>query len=89
MKQKDLIIIGLVAFITAILSIVLSGVLFGSPKKNPIKVPVVDKISSNFPSPQNDDNYKVFFNDKALNPTQLIQIGGNSNNTPFQNGTNQ
>ncbi|MBX4197094.1 hypothetical protein KW801_00875 [Candidatus Saccharibacteria bacterium] len=90
MKQKDLLIVGITAFVAAIFSIVLSGVLFGSPKKNPIKVPVVDKISSTFPSPQNDDNYKVFFNDKALNPTQLIQIGGsnNTNTKPFQN-TNQ
>jgi hypothetical protein len=86
MKQKELLIIGMTAFIAAIFSIILSGVLFGSPKKNPIKVPVVTKISSTFPSPQTDDSYKVFFNDKALNPTQLIQIGGSSNTQPFQNG---
>ena len=84
MKRKELMIIGLTAFIAAIFSIVLSGLLFGSPKKNPIKVPVVDKISSDFPSPQTDEQYKIFFNNKALNPTQLIQIGGNNNSAPFQ-----
>lgn len=84
MKQKELLIIGMTAFVAAIFSIFLSGILFGSPKKNPIKVPVVEKISSNFPVVQNDENYKPIFNDKALNPTQLIQIGGSSNTQPFQ-----
>jgi hypothetical protein len=84
MKRKELMIVALTAFIAAIFSIVISGVIFGSPKKNPIKVPVVDKISSEFASPQTDDQYKTFFNNKALNPTQLIQIGGSNNSTPFQ-----
>lgn len=86
MKQKDWIIIGAVGFVSAIISILLSGVIFGSPKKHPIKVPEVTPISSEFPSPQTDDSYKVFYNDKALNPTQLIQIGGNNNKAPFQGG---
>ncbi|MBX4201731.1 hypothetical protein KW803_02460 [Candidatus Saccharibacteria bacterium] len=89
MKQKEWLVIGAVAFITAILSFVLSGALFGSPKKNPIKIPEVTKISSTFPSPQTDEDYKVFFNDKALNPTQLIEIGGNNNPTIFHNNSGQ
>jgi hypothetical protein len=84
MKQKELLVIGMVAFVAAIFSIIVSGILFGSPKKNPIKVPVVEPISSSFPVVQTDDNYKAFFNDKALNPTQLIQIGGSNNTNPFQ-----
>ena len=88
MKQKDWVLIGAVGFISAILSIVLSGVIFGSPKKNPIKVPVVTKISPTFPIVQTDNNYTTFFNNKALNPTQLIQIGGNGNTAPLNN-TNQ
>jgi hypothetical protein len=84
MKQKELMLIGAVAFIAVIISFILSGIIFGSPKKNPIKVPVVTPISSNFPSPQTDSNYKKFFNGNALNPTQLIQIGGSGNTVPFQ-----
>jgi hypothetical protein len=85
MKQKDMVIMGGVAIVAALFSIVLSGVIFGSPKKNPIKVPVVHKISSTFPTTQTDD-YKAFLNDKALNPTELIQIGnGDNNKQPFQN----
>lgn len=85
MKRKDLLLIGGVAFIAAIFSFVLSGIIFGSPKKNPITVPVVNKISSDFPAVQNDTKYNSFFNDKALDPTQLINIQGNNNPTPFQN----
>ena len=84
MKQKDWVIVSAVGFISAIISIVLSGIIFGSPHKNPIKVPVVNKISSEFPVPQTDDTYKKFFNAQANNPTQLIKIGGNNNTTPFQ-----
>lgn len=88
MKNKEMLIIIGVAFVAGIFSIVLSGLLFGSPQKNPIKVPVVTKIDPVFPTVQSDDNYKKVFNDKALNPTQLIEIGGNDNKTPFQSSNN-
>lgn len=87
MKRKDILVIAAVGFIAAIFSFVLSGAIFGSPKSNPIKVPVVHKIDSSFPVVQNDSQYTSFFNDKALNPTELIQIGGTGNNQPFQNAT--
>ncbi len=87
MKRKDLLLIGLSACVAAILSFILSGIIFGTPKKNPIKVPVVNKISSTFPDVQNDTDYSGIFNNKALNPTQLIQIGGSDNNQPFQGST--
>ena len=90
MKRKDLMaLIGLVAFIAAILSFVMSGVVFGSPNKNPIKVPVVTPISSSFPDVKNESDYKNVFNNKALDPTQLIQIGSTNNQAPFQGGHNQ
>jgi hypothetical protein len=86
MKQKDLIIVGAVAFVTALFCFILSNSLFGSPKKNPIKVPEVEKITSEFHNPQIDAQYKVIFNNHALDPTQLIRIGGNNNKEPFQGG---
>jgi len=84
MKSKELAIIGGVAFVAAIFSFVLSGVIFGTPQRNPIKVPVVHKIDPSFPVVKSDSNYKTFFNEKALNPTQLIKIGNNKNKDPFQ-----
>lgn len=84
MKRKEIMIIGATAILAAIFSIILSGAVFGSPKKNAIKVPVVSKIDPVFPTPQTDETYNTFFNDKAIDPTQLIQIGDQSNATPFQ-----
>jgi hypothetical protein len=84
MKRKDFMILGAAAVIAAIFSIILSGALLGSPKKNAIKVPKVDTINALFPSPQTDDTYKPFFNQKAIDPTQLIQIGNQINAAPFQ-----
>jgi hypothetical protein len=83
MKQQQWLLIGGVAFIAAIFSFIISGMLFGNPQKNKIKVPVVTPISSSFPSVSTDDNYRPFFNSNALNPTQLIQIGGSNNTSPF------
>jgi hypothetical protein len=89
MKQKDLLVIGLVAVVAAIFSFVISGAIFGTSKENLIKVPEVQPISSSFPSPSTDETYQAFYNDKALDPTQLIQIGGNNNTAPFQDGSSQ
>ena len=84
MKRKDLLILSAVALISAVFSLILSNVIFGSPSKNPIKVPEVQKITSTFPVVSNDDDYKKIFNSQALDPTQLIKIGGSNNTTPFQ-----
>ena len=89
MKRNDALLIGLVAFIAVILSFVISNTVFGNPKKNAIKVPVVTPISSQFPLPQTDQSYKAFFNSNALDPTQLIQIGNNNNQVPFNQPANQ
>ncbi|PJE65025.1 hypothetical protein COU91_03805 [Candidatus Saccharibacteria bacterium CG10_big_fil_rev_8_21_14_0_10_47_8] len=83
MKKKDLTLIVGVVIVSCIFSIVLSNVALGPYKKQVIKVPVVQKISSSFPSPQADSEYKSFFNEQAINPTQLIKIGDKSNTAPF------
>lgn len=84
MKRQQLIVIAAVGLVSALLSIVISSAIFGTPKKNPIKVPVVQKISSDFPNPQTDDSYSKIYNSSAINPTQLIRIGDGNNNVPFQ-----
>jgi hypothetical protein len=89
MKRSEWIIVAVVGIIAAFISIIVSGALFGSPQKNPIKVPVVQKITADFPTPQTDDSYKDFFNSKAFDPTQIIQIGNGNNSTPFQAGPGQ
>ena len=85
MKRKEMLIFGAVGFVAAILSFVVSDMIFGNPKKQPIKVPVVQVISTDFPIVQSDENYKKIFHKKAINPTQLIKSGG-GNTKPFQGG---
>lgn len=78
MKQKDLALIIVVVFISAVVSLVVSKTLFSSPKNRQQAVEVVDPITSDFPAP--DSHY---FNSQSIDPTKLIKIGDNSNPTPF------
>jgi hypothetical protein len=83
MKQKDLITLVGAIFLGLLLSIGASKLIFATPANTQEQVPVVPAISSNFSTPS-----KQFFNDQSIDPTQLIQIGNNSNPTPF-NSVNQ
>lgn len=77
-KQKDMALIIVVAFFSMILSIFLSRALVSGPKNKDVKVEVIEPISADFPKP--DERY---FNSESINPTQLIRIQENSNNSPF------
>lgn len=78
MKQKDILLLIVVAIVSGVLSFVLSNVLFSSPEKRSQKVEVVDKISSDFPRPN-----KEYFNAESINPAQLVEIGKSTNPNPF------
>ncbi|HKR82229.1 MAG TPA: hypothetical protein VJR27_04510 [Candidatus Saccharimonadales bacterium] len=84
MKQKDVILIIVIAFISAVLSLVLSNILFASPKSRKQTIEVVDPITSDFSMPS-----KKYFNNSSIDPTQLIQIGNNNNQTPFNGQSSQ
>lgn len=83
MKRKELISILMVIVVSGIFSLLIATVLFNSPSKHSTKVPVAQAISSSFPDIKNDPNYNFFLNNKALDPTQPIQIGNSQNTTPF------
>lgn len=78
MKQKDIALIIVVAFFAAIFSLLLTKAVFVSSDKKQLSAETVDPISSEFNEPD-----KRVFNEGAINPTQLIQIGDGSNPTPF------
>jgi hypothetical protein len=80
-KQKDLTLIIGIAIVSAILSLVISGKLFASPKDRQQQVQTIQAISTNFPTPSSK-----YFNSGSIDPTQLIQIGNNANQTPFNGG---
>lgn len=77
MKQKDVALIIIVVFFAGVASFFLSGFIFKT-KNLSEKVETVEPISADFTQPD-----KKYFNSNAINPTQLIQIGKNSNNQPF------
>jgi len=83
MKQKDIVLIIVVVFISGVASYLISNALFGSAKNKVTKVEVVQKITSDF----NDKPDPKYFNSDSIDPTQLIQIGNNSNTQPFNNKT--
>ena len=78
MKQKDIAILIAVAAFAAIISFVLSNFIFASPQNREQQVEHMDAISAQFPMPPNEK----YFNDQAVNPAKLIEVGGNNQN-PF------
>jgi hypothetical protein len=78
MKQKDIVLIIVIVFVSGILSFFVSRLIFAAPQSRQQAVEVVDPISTDFPIPGSK-----YFNNNSIDPTQLIQIGGSSNLAPF------
>lgn len=78
MKRKDVAIIAVIVIVSAVISLVVSNMLFASPKNRKQQAEVVQPITSDFPKP--DSRY---FNTSSIDPTQQITIGGNANPDPF------
>lgn len=83
MKQKDIAIIIVIVFISAIASLFVSKAIFAPPKNRQQQVEVVLPITADFPQP--DSRY---FNSTAYDPTKLITISQSNNTDPFS-GTTQ
>ena len=82
MKQKDITLIVIIAFLSAIVSFMLSGKIFVTPANRQQPVEVVDKISTQFKLP--DSRY---FNTNSINPTVNSQLGTDTNQNPFNSTT--
>lgn len=83
MKQKDVAVIIIIAFISAIVSFFASNKLFVSPSNRKQQAEVVDAIQPSFQTPD-----KKYFNSNSINPTQNATIGSDNNQNPF-NGSGQ
>jgi len=81
-KQKDIAVLILVAFVAAMVSFFVAGAVF-SPKKYSAQVPTTQPISSDFPDVKNDPAYNSFLNPAALDLTVPVSIGDSQNETPF------
>ena len=78
MKQKDIALVLVVVFIGGMFSLVISNFLFGGEKNRNLTADVVTAIETNFMEPS-----KKYFNEASIDPTQIIRIGDNTNQQPF------
>jgi hypothetical protein len=78
MKQKDIILIIVVVFVSGVISLMLSNKLISSPKNRQEKVEVVVPISAELNKPD-----QKYFNANSIDPTQIIRIGDSNNSKPF------
>lgn len=83
MKQKDIALIIVIVFISGMFSFFVSRYLLVPSDVRTAQVEVVEPITSDFTQP--DGRY---FNEKSINPTETIEIGGNGNNSPFESSAN-
>lgn len=77
--KKDAFTIFIVAVISAVLSIIVSGLFISTSKDRSQKVEVADPIVTTFDEPSKD-----YFNSNSINPSQTIQIGTDPNSNPFE-----
>lgn len=78
MQKKDFGVLAVVAIVSAVLSMILSGIFFSTPEDRAQSVETAEVISTTFDRPNSD-----YFNTNAVNPAQNIQIGVDPNSTPF------
>jgi len=81
MKQKDVALIIVIAFVSAVVSFVVSNKLFVTPTNRQQQVEVVDPITASFQTP--DSKY---FNSSSIDPTQGTNVVTDTNQNPFSGG---
>lgn len=85
MKQKDIALFIVVGAVSAVVSVLMSNLLITPSNIKKQQAEKVDSISAEFSVPTTDNKY---FNKDSINPTKLIEIGGDPNTTPFNGGAN-
>lgn len=78
MKQNDIVLIVLIAVISAVFSFLVSNKIFVTPANRQQAVEVVDKINPQFQKPSTK-----YFNSNSIDPTFNSQIGTGNNQNPF------
>ncbi len=78
MKQKDVLLIVVIAVVAGVFSLVIANFFFGGEKAYNLKAPTVEPITAEFTLPS-----EQVFNKSALNPTKNIVIGDSTNKQPF------
>jgi len=80
MKKNEIALLILVASISAFATYFTANLLLGGRTSEPVIVESAVPISAELQPPSKD-----IFNTNAINPTVPITIGGDTDNSPFQN----
>jgi len=78
MKKNDLALIISTMFLSAVLALLVTSVLLSHFVSTQQEVTVVNTINTSFQLPSNQ-----YLNSSSIDPTLLVKIGNNANNTPF------
>ncbi len=78
MKKKDIFTISLVVIVSAVFSIIISGLIITPAEDRQQSVEVVPVIEGSLESVD-----KRYFNSNSINPAQDIEIGNNPDSNPF------
>jgi hypothetical protein len=84
MKQQDIALIVVIAFIAAVVAFFVSSKVFVTPANRQQQVKIVNVIDSNFQSASNK-----YFNKSSIDPYQEVKTGSNNNQHPFNSGQQQ
>lgn len=79
MKKNDIALLVLIVSISLIASYFALNAIIGNPSQHTVTVEKVEPISSELPEPSDK-----IFNEKAIDPAVVIEIGNPSNQQPFQ-----
>lgn len=77
-KKKDILLIVVIAIFAGVFSLVISNAFFTSGNERNLTAEIVQTISPEFKEPD-----KEVFNERAIDPTKLIEIGDTNNPEPF------
>lgn len=78
MKQKDIALILVISFMSVVLALIVSNLVFNNSSSRKLTADKVIAITPEFNEPD-----KKYFNNNSVDPTQIIHIGENSNQKPF------
>ena len=82
MKQSDIANLLIIIAISLVASFFISGAIINTDESRSADVEVIQPIDAGFNVPD-----ERIFSEDAINPTELINIGGSQSQTPFENGT--
>jgi flagellar basal body-associated protein FliL len=79
MKQKDILLIAVIAIAAAAISFLTANFFFGGEKAYKLTAPKIEPITQSFNLPD-----QTVFNNTAINPTKNVTIGDTTNSSPFK-----